>query len=42
METAALLPDVKTYVTSIHEHSGLRSGDVLPHLFDLAAGRAVR
>lgn len=42
METAALMPDVKTYVTSIHEHSGLRSGDVLPHLFDLAAGRAVR
>ena len=42
METAALMPAVKTYVTSIHEHSGLRSGDVLPHLFDLAAGRAVR
>jgi len=42
METAALMPDVTTYVTSIHEHSGLRSSDVLPHLFDLAAGRAVR
>lgn len=42
METAALMPDVTTYVTSVHEHSGLRSSDVLPHLFDLAAGRAVR
>lgn len=42
METAALLPGVKAYVTSLHEHSGLRSDDILPHLFDLAADRAVR
>lgn len=42
METVALLPGVKPYVTSLHEHSGLRSADILPHLFDLAADRVVR
>ncbi|AQP48332.1 aminopeptidase [Tessaracoccus aquimaris] len=42
METAALMPGVMPFVTSGHEHSGLRSGDVLPHLFDVAAGRLVR
>ena len=42
METAALMPGVTPFVTSGHEHSGLRSGDVLPHLFDVAAGRLVR
>ena len=42
METVALMPGVTPYVTSGHEHSGLRSEDVLPHLFDIAAGRLVR
>ncbi|MFC9985382.1 alpha/beta fold hydrolase [Microbacterium keratanolyticum] len=42
METAALLPDVKLYVTSEHEHNGLRSGPVLEHLIDLVHGRRVR
>lgn len=42
METAALMPYVKTWVTSEHEHSGLRTGNVLPHLIDLALDRAVR
>lgn len=42
METAALLPGVTPWVTSEHEHSGLRSGDVLTHLIDLAHGRRVR
>ncbi|WP_417563279.1 alpha/beta fold hydrolase [Microbacterium sp.] len=42
LETAALLPGVTPWVTSEHEHSGLREGDVLPHLFDLAHGRRVR
>ena len=44
LETARLLPAVKTFVTSEHEHSGLRSsgGDVLRHLIDLAHGRRVR
>ncbi|WP_308492367.1 alpha/beta fold hydrolase [Microbacterium terrisoli] len=42
LETAALLPGVTPWVTSEHEHSGLRQGDVLPHLFDLAHGRRVR
>jgi proline iminopeptidase len=44
LETAALLPDVRVYVTSEHEHNGLRSsgGTVLRHLFELAAGERLR
>jgi pimeloyl-ACP methyl ester carboxylesterase len=43
LETAALIPGVHTYVTSANEHSGLRTGSaVLPHLIDLARGRAIR
>ncbi|MFD4008230.1 alpha/beta fold hydrolase [Brachybacterium paraconglomeratum] len=40
MATAALLPGVRTWVTSEYEHNGLRaSGEgVLDHLLDLAAG----
>src|SRR5690606_19748500 len=44
MATAALLPGVRTWVTSEYEHNGLRaSGEgVLDHLLDLATGlRAV-
>ena len=42
METADLLPGVHTRITSEHEHSGLRTGNVLAGLFDLADGRSVR
>ncbi|MCX6502989.1 MAG: alpha/beta fold hydrolase [Microbacterium sp.] len=42
LETAALMPGVQTWVTSEHEHSGLRTGDVLPRLIDLAQHRRVR
>ncbi|NNC12528.1 alpha/beta fold hydrolase [Planctomonas sp. JC2975] len=42
METAALLPGVTPWVTSEHEHNGLRSGDVLVRLIDLAHGRRLR
>ena len=42
LETARLLPDVKLWVTSEHEHNGLRSGPVLSRLIDLAQGRRVR
>ncbi|MBD8058231.1 alpha/beta fold hydrolase [Cellulomonas sp. JH27-2] len=42
LETARLLPGVTPWVTSEHEHSGLRSGDVLKRLIDLAHGRRVR
>ncbi|MHA7984823.1 alpha/beta fold hydrolase [Rathayibacter sp. CAU 1779] len=42
METAALLPGVTPWVTSEHEHNGLRSGDVLTRLIDLAHGRRLR
>lgn len=40
MATAALLPGVRTWVTSEYEHNGLRaSGEgVLDHLLDLATG----
>ncbi|HLQ79460.1 MAG TPA: alpha/beta fold hydrolase [Brachybacterium sp.] len=40
MATAALLPSLRTWVTSEYEHNGLRaSGEtVLDHLLDLAAG----
>jgi proline iminopeptidase len=36
------MPGVSPYVTSEHEHNGLRAGDVLEHLVDLAHGRRVR
>lgn len=42
METAALMPGLRTWVTSQHEHSGLRTGDVLSRLIDLAQDRIVR
>lgn len=42
LETARLLPDVKLWVTSEHEHNGLRSGPVLSRLIDLAQGRRLR
>src|SRR5690625_4841274 len=42
METAALLPEVKVWATSEHEHSGLRTGPVLAKLLDLAHGRVAR
>lgn len=42
LETARLLPGVTPWVTSEHEHNGLRSGPVLEHLVDLAHGRRVR
>lgn len=43
METARLLPGVTPWITSEHEHNGLRSGgDVLERLIDLAHGRRVR
>jgi pimeloyl-ACP methyl ester carboxylesterase len=42
LETAALLPGVIPWITNEHEHSGLRQGDVLPHLIDLAHGRRLR
>ena len=42
LETARLLPGVTPWVTSEHEHNGLRGGPVLEHLVDLAHGRRVR
>ncbi|ASK66257.1 aminopeptidase [Brachybacterium avium] len=41
MATAALLPRLRTWVTSEYEHNGLRASrqGVLDHLLDLAAGR---
>lgn len=42
LETARLLPGVQTWVTSEHEHNGLRSGPVLTRLIDLAQGRSIR
>lgn len=42
MDTAALMPGLSVRVTSEHEHSGLRTGDVLSQLIDLADGRTVR
>ncbi|MFD5225597.1 alpha/beta fold hydrolase [Microbacterium sp. NPDC058342] len=42
LETARLLPGVRTWVTSEHEHNGLRTGPVLERLVDLARGRRVR
>lgn len=42
METAALLPDCRPWVTSQYEHNGLRTsgGDVLDRLIALLQGRA--
>lgn len=42
LETARLLPGVQAWVTSEHEHNGLRSGPVLTRLIDLAQGRSIR
>jgi hypothetical protein len=42
METAALVPGITPWVTSEHEHNGLRAGSVLPRLIELAQGRRVR
>ncbi|MGN7859536.1 alpha/beta fold hydrolase [Microbacterium sp. 22303] len=42
LETAALLPDLRLWVTSEHEHNGLRAGRVFEHLVDLAHDRRVR
>ncbi|MEZ5213927.1 MAG: hypothetical protein R2692_03710 [Microbacterium sp.] len=42
LETVRLLPGVTPWITSEHEHNGLRAGDVLPRLIDLAHGRRVR
>lgn len=42
LETASLLPGVDLWVTSEHEHNGLRSGGVLTRLIDLAHGRRIR
>ncbi len=42
METARLMPGVTPWVTSEHEHNGLRSGDVLGRLIDIAHGGSVR
>ena len=40
LETAALLPDCRTWVTSEYEHNGLRMGSgVLDHLLGLLSGR---
>ncbi|WP_106815573.1 alpha/beta fold hydrolase [Microbacterium timonense] len=42
LETARLLPHVTPWITSEHEHNGLRAGDVLARLIDIADGRRVR
>ncbi|WP_144872795.1 alpha/beta fold hydrolase [Microbacterium sp. 1.5R] len=42
LETGRLLPGVELWITSEHEHNGLRSGPVLTHLIDLAHGRRIR
>ena len=42
LETAELLPGVQTWITSEFEHSGLRTGTVLPRLIELAQGRRMR
>lgn len=44
LDTAALVPGVRTWVTSTHEHSGLRSsnGGVLSRLISLADGALER
>lgn len=42
IETAALMPGLRPWVTNQYEHSGLRAGEVLPRLIDLAHDRLVR
>jgi hypothetical protein len=42
LETARLLPEVTPWVTSEYEHNGLRAGEVLPRLIDLAHDRLLR
>ncbi|MDQ0725298.1 hypothetical protein [Microbacterium sp. W4I20] len=42
LETARLLPGVEAWITSEHEHNGLRSGTVLTRLIDLAHERRIR
>ena len=42
LETAALLPGLRLWVTSEHEHNGLRSGPVLEHLIGLVQDRRAR
>ncbi|MBS1672976.1 MAG: alpha/beta fold hydrolase [Actinobacteria bacterium] len=42
LETAELLPDVRLWITSEHEHNGLRAGVVLERLVDLAHDRRIR
>jgi len=42
IETSRLIPGVIPWITSEHEHNGLRAGDVLERLIDLAHGRRVR
>lgn len=42
METAALMPGLKVWATTEHEHSGLRTGSVLQRLLDLGHDRALR
>ncbi|MGV8845057.1 alpha/beta fold hydrolase [Tessaracoccus sp.] len=42
LATAHLMSGVAVRVTSEHEHSGLRTGDVLTQLIDMAAGRLIR
>lgn len=42
METAALLPNLRLWATTEHEHSGLRTGPVLGKLIDLAHDRIAR
>lgn len=42
LETARLLPGVHLWVTSEHEHNGLRSGPVLSRLIELAHDRRIR
>ena len=42
LETARLMPGVHTWITSEHEHNGLRSGPVLSRLIDLVQGHRIR
>ncbi|NYE18481.1 alpha/beta hydrolase [Microbacterium immunditiarum] len=42
IETSGLIPGVLPWITSEHEHNGLRAGDVLERLIELAHGRRVR
>lgn len=42
LETAELLPNVQLWITSEHEHNGLRSGPVLGRLIELAQQRRIR